>query len=210
MTRRNREIVQEIHRLRKEQEKNAQHLEPARRRTTTNPTLLSELQLLRQRRDELELRMSGLQESRRDLMVQLEGLMTMLKQVSPAASPRLGGRANTRHVKLQRNNSAPSRPSDDLSSVGGDVSQAFNCAVGAAVAGSASSLRNDLLLATDSVTSAMTSLVQQLNVADRSPQHMTSLAAGSRQHRRVVDELRSRIGRPVDDDVSDDESFVVD
>ena len=34
---------------------------------------------LRQRKDELEQRMSALQESRRELMVQLEGLMKLLK-----------------------------------------------------------------------------------------------------------------------------------
>lgn len=33
----------------------------------------------RQRKDELEQRMSALQESRRELMVQLEGLMKLLK-----------------------------------------------------------------------------------------------------------------------------------
>ena len=33
----------------------------------------------RQRKDELEQRMSSLQESRRELMVQLEGLMKLLK-----------------------------------------------------------------------------------------------------------------------------------
>lgn len=35
--------------------------------------------LFRQRKDELEQRMSALQESRRELMVQLEGLMKLLK-----------------------------------------------------------------------------------------------------------------------------------
>lgn len=35
--------------------------------------------LIRHRKDELEKRMSALQESRRELMVQLEGLMRLLK-----------------------------------------------------------------------------------------------------------------------------------
>ena len=48
-----------------------------------NPQLLAELKLLRQRKDELELRMSALQESRRELMVQLEGLMNLLKVSFP-------------------------------------------------------------------------------------------------------------------------------
>lgn len=54
---------------------------------TTHPLLLSLLRTLterlnvsfRQRKDELEQRMSSLQESRRELMVQLEGLMKLLK-----------------------------------------------------------------------------------------------------------------------------------
>ena len=45
----------------------------------TNPNVLAELKILRQRKDELEMRMSALQETRRELMVQLEGLMKLLK-----------------------------------------------------------------------------------------------------------------------------------
>ena len=44
-----------------------------------DPNLLTELRVLRQRKDELEMRMSALQETRRELMVQLEGLMKLLK-----------------------------------------------------------------------------------------------------------------------------------
>lgn len=44
-----------------------------------NPALMSELRALRQRRDELEGHLSSLQDSRRQLMVQLEGLMKLLK-----------------------------------------------------------------------------------------------------------------------------------
>lgn len=47
--------------------------------TTVDPNLLTELRVLRQRKDELEMRMSTLQETRRELMVQLEGLMKLLK-----------------------------------------------------------------------------------------------------------------------------------
>ena len=43
--------------------------------------LLTELRVLRQRKDELEMRMSALQETRRELMVQLEGLMKLLKVI---------------------------------------------------------------------------------------------------------------------------------
>lgn len=44
-----------------------------------NPALMSELRALRQRKDELETHLATLQDSRRQLMVQLEGLMKMLK-----------------------------------------------------------------------------------------------------------------------------------
>ncbi|KAM9574996.1 dystrobrevin alpha isoform 20-T23 [Guaruba guarouba] len=72
----NREILQEIQRLRLEHEQASQ---PTPEKAQQNPTLLAELRLLRQRKDELEQRMSALQESRRELMVQLEGLMKLLK-----------------------------------------------------------------------------------------------------------------------------------
>uniref|UniRef100_A0A9J7YJW0 Dystrobrevin, beta a n=1 Tax=Cyprinus carpio carpio TaxID=630221 RepID=A0A9J7YJW0_CYPCA len=72
----NREILQEIQRLRAEHE---QACQPTPERVQQNPTLLAELRQLRQRKDELEQRMSSLQESRRELMVQLEGLMKLLK-----------------------------------------------------------------------------------------------------------------------------------
>ena len=49
---------------------------------TRNPVLMAELRGLRQRRDELERRMAGLQSSRRELMSQLEGLMHLLRAVS--------------------------------------------------------------------------------------------------------------------------------
>uniref|UniRef100_A0A8C2CRT0 Dystrobrevin, beta a n=1 Tax=Cyprinus carpio TaxID=7962 RepID=A0A8C2CRT0_CYPCA len=73
----NREILQEIQRLRTEHE---QACQPTPERVQQNPTLLAELRQLRQRKDELEQRMSSLQESRRELMVQLEGLMKLLKE----------------------------------------------------------------------------------------------------------------------------------
>ncbi|KAM5218067.1 dystrobrevin alpha isoform 12-T41 [Hipposideros larvatus] len=76
----NREILQEIQRLRLEHEQASQ---PTPEKAQQNPTLLAELRLLRQRKDELEQRMSALQESRRELMVQLEGLMKLLKKFDP-------------------------------------------------------------------------------------------------------------------------------
>uniref|UniRef100_A0A8C5ATC8 Dystrobrevin, beta a n=1 Tax=Gadus morhua TaxID=8049 RepID=A0A8C5ATC8_GADMO len=71
-----REILEEIQRLRTEHDAACA---PSPDKGCTNPALLAELRLLRQRKDELEQRMSSLQESRRELMVQLEGLMKLLK-----------------------------------------------------------------------------------------------------------------------------------
>lgn len=72
----------EIQRLRLEQEQQAQtvfdHSQQQR-----NPVLMAELKLLRQRRDELELRMTALQDSRKELMIQLEGLMKLLRVSQP-------------------------------------------------------------------------------------------------------------------------------
>ena len=68
--------MQEIQRLRLEQKSCAEDLDNS---GSYNPTLLAELRLLRQRKEELETRMVSLQESRKDLMVQLENLMKLLK-----------------------------------------------------------------------------------------------------------------------------------
>ncbi|KAL4623968.1 dystrobrevin beta isoform X5 [Arapaima gigas] len=72
----NREMLQEIQRLRAEHEQ-ASRQTPEK--AQQNPTLLAELRHLRQRKDELEQRMSALQGSRRELVVQLEGLMRLLQ-----------------------------------------------------------------------------------------------------------------------------------
>lgn len=72
-------LLKEIRRLRDEHEEASR----SAAQIAQNPQLLAELKLLRQRKDELELRMSALQESRRELMVQLEGLMNLLKVSCP-------------------------------------------------------------------------------------------------------------------------------
>uniref|UniRef100_A0A5F9D6N3 ZZ-type domain-containing protein n=1 Tax=Oryctolagus cuniculus TaxID=9986 RepID=A0A5F9D6N3_RABIT len=130
----NREILQEIQRLRLEHEQASQ---PTPEKAQQNPTLLAELRLLRQRKDELEQRMSALQESRRELMVQLEGLMRLLKEEeqkqaaqaagSPHTSPTHGGgRPMPMPVRSTSAGSTPTHcPQDSLSGVGGDVQEAF-------------------------------------------------------------------------------------
>ncbi|XP_076769032.1 dystrobrevin alpha isoform X5 [Arvicanthis niloticus] len=154
----NREILQEIQRLRVEHEQASQ---PTPEKAQQNPTLLAELRLLRQRKDELEQRMSALQESRRELMVQLEGLMKLLKTQgagSPRSSP---SHTISRPIPMPiRSASACSTPThtpqDSLTGVGGDVQEAF-------AQSSRRNLRNDLLVAADSITNTMSSLVKELN-----------------------------------------------
>ncbi|CAB3988815.1 dystrobrevin beta-like isoform X1 [Paramuricea clavata] len=71
----NREILEEIRNLREVREAAADQPNG----TTTDPAQMEELKGLRQKKDELELRMSALQETRKELMSQLEGLMSILK-----------------------------------------------------------------------------------------------------------------------------------
>ncbi|KAJ8273000.1 hypothetical protein GJAV_G00096120 [Gymnothorax javanicus] len=163
----NREILQEIQRLRLEHEQ-ASQLPPDK--AQQNPTLLAELRLLRQRKDELEQRMSALQESRRELMVQLEGLMRLLKEeemknaTQGAGSPRSSpSHTISRPIPMPiRSGSASActtpthAPQDSLAGVGDDVQEAF-------AQGSRRNLRNDLLVAADSITNTMSSLVKELN-----------------------------------------------
>ncbi|XP_014046584.1 dystrobrevin alpha isoform X3 [Salmo salar] len=161
----NREILQEIQRLRVQHEQASQ---PPTGTAQQNPTLLAELRLLRQRKDELEQRMSALQESRRELMVQLEQLMLLLKEEerkqatqgpgSPRSSP---SHAVSRPIPMPTQSESagttPTQtPQDSLMGVGGDVQEAF-------AQGPRRNLRNDLLVAADSITNTMSSLVKELN-----------------------------------------------
>ncbi|XP_026880534.2 dystrobrevin, beta b isoform X5 [Electrophorus electricus] len=163
----NREILQEIQRLRLEHEQASQ---PTPEKAQQNPTLLAELRLLRHRKDELEKRMSALQESRRELMVQLEGLMRLLKDEeqktaqsggSPHSSP--SHSASCTMPMPIRSTSAGSTPThtpqDCLAGVGDDVLDAFSQGV-------PRNLRNDLLVAADSITNTMSSLVKELHSVD--------------------------------------------
>ncbi|XP_019901084.1 dystrobrevin alpha isoform X11 [Esox lucius] len=161
----NREILQEIQRLRVQHEQASQ---PPTVTAQQNPTLLAELRLLRQRKDELEQRMSALQESRRELMVQLEQLMLLLKEEerkqatqgpgSPRASPNhTVSRPIPMPTPSESAGTTPTHtPQDSLMGVGGDVQEAF-------AQGARRNLRNDLLVAADSITNTMSSLVKELN-----------------------------------------------
>ncbi|XP_037837785.1 dystrobrevin alpha isoform X7 [Kryptolebias marmoratus] len=162
----NREILQEIQRLRLQHEEASQ---PPPDKGQQNPTLLAELRHLRQRKDELEQRMSTLQESRRELMVQLEQLMMLLKLEeerkratqgpgSPRSSPsHTINRPIPTPIHSDSAGTTPTHtPQDSLMGVGGDVQEAF-------AQGPRRNLRNDLLIAADSITNTMSSLVKELN-----------------------------------------------
>ncbi|XP_015715248.1 dystrobrevin beta isoform X7 [Coturnix japonica] len=159
----NREILQEIQRLRLEHEQASQ---PTPEKAQQNPTLLAELRLLRQRKDELEQRMSALQESRRELMVQLEGLMKLLKEEEQKQAAQAAGSAHSspthgagRPLPMPvRSTSAGSTPTHGPQDIG-DVQEAFT-------QGTRRNLRNDLLVAADSITNTMSSLVKELHSAE--------------------------------------------
>nr|XP_053653124.1 dystrobrevin beta-like isoform X4 [Cherax quadricarinatus] len=169
---------------------------------SSNPTLVAELRVLRSHRHELESNLSYLQDSRKQLMQQLESLMKMLKNhqtspTTPNGSPKSPPFSTTgtvgssvmsdvpggTHVSTASSRSAPPTPShsaqvstlDSLSSLHVDglqsaVSSVFSSAGSSCTPDNSPddslasrSLRNDLLVAADSVTNAMSSLVRELN-----------------------------------------------
>ncbi|XP_063079717.1 dystrobrevin, beta a isoform X2 [Engraulis encrasicolus] len=189
----NREILQEIQRLRVEHEQ-ASH--PTPEKAAQNPTLLAELRLLRQRKDELEQRMSALQESRRELMVQLEGLMKLLKDEEQKQAAQAAGSPQTSPshaaarpipMPVRSSGSTPTHqphPQDSLTGVGGDVQEAF-------AQGARRNLRNDLLVAADSITNTMSSLVKELHSDDAAEEEEERLQNGkdrgkATSHRHMV------------------------
>ncbi|MPC26682.1 Dystrobrevin beta [Portunus trituberculatus] len=196
----NRDIMREINSLRNRVYVCRQQQERAE--GSTNPTLVAELRTLRSHRHELESNLSYLQDSRKQLMQQLESLMKMLKNhqtspTTPAGSPKsppfstsgsisssvLTSLASGTQGSTGSSRSAPPTPShtaqvstlDSLSSLHVDglqstVSSVFSSADSSCSADNSPddsiashSLRNDLLVAADSVTNAMSSLVRELN-----------------------------------------------
>jgi hypothetical protein len=165
----NRDIMSEICHLRQEQERQAQvvlsHSTAGAISQTRNPILIAELRNLRQRRDDLERRMSGLQSSRRELMLQLETLMTLLRTTA----------TSNRHVtpsgRVQLAITRGRQHTDQLATTGGSVIQAFRpTATVTSIPGcgydtlnAVCGMRNSLLVAADSVTDAVSSLVRELN-----------------------------------------------
>ncbi|XP_046387274.1 dystrobrevin beta [Ischnura elegans] len=178
----NREIMREIARLRRQQELEAAGVGNGGGGSMENPALVAELRALRRRKDELESHLGSLQDSRRQLMVQLEGLMKMLKnhQSSPRSTPNSSPRSTKSPPPppsapppapldaMQQAQAMQQPPQQQqqqmlLSSSQGGTSPTPSSS---GPPSSGRSLRNDLLVAADSVTNAMSTLVRELNSDD--------------------------------------------
>ncbi|XP_065656285.1 dystrobrevin beta isoform X5 [Hydra vulgaris] len=159
----NKFLLHQINQLKAEHEEtinNAQQL-------GCDPNLLTELRVLRLRKDELEMRMSALQETRRELMVQLEGLMKLLKnnQInSPRIVPRVSDEPRPSIVSITSNTS-----STLMRGVNGEVKEAFGKSGAKEVSDQmGDDLQADLLAAVEEVASAMTTVVTEIR-ADGTP-----------------------------------------
>jgi hypothetical protein len=159
---------------------------------TVDPVIMDELHLLREHKMDLEDKLNGLQDSRRHLMGQLEGLMRLLKvyiyitycfgikldnlnktltqvqQSSPNGT--LDSKTSNYSHTGSLHRSAPATPhhSDTYTSLTGELRSAFNNSSEFQSYSNeenimSRSLRNDLLMAADSVTNAMSTLVNELN-----------------------------------------------
>lgn len=169
----NREIMKEISRLRQEKQEN--EIRDTRLKSSGyypsssvsqqqyDPLLLTELAALRQRKEELESHLSALQESRRELMIQLEGLMKLLKNHGNLLAIPTSG-TNSASSTLNRNiGSSLSATTPTSASIQSDISSVSSTA------------NRDLLVAADSVTNAMSSLVKELNSKDETEELINEL-----------------------------------
>ncbi|XP_039437414.1 dystrobrevin beta isoform X2 [Culex pipiens pallens] len=203
----NKEIMREIQKLRRQQE--AEQVAPE------SPALMTELRALRQRKGELEGHLGALQDSRRQLMGQLEGLMRMLKnhqtqspRSTPNSSPRSGkspplpqgpqmpsqsrgpmqqnvpvhlqqSLLQQQQLQQQQQQQMMLNNHQDPGGMGhhqiGWMPNGNNAASasGMAARGGPGGGRNDLHYAADSVSSAMSSLVRELN-SDFEELHMAN------------------------------------
>ncbi|XP_053618169.1 dystrobrevin beta-like isoform X1 [Plodia interpunctella] len=204
----NREIMREIARLRRQQEAEAS---AGGASGGSAPPLVSELRALRQRKDELEGHLSSLQESRKHLMQQLQGLMRMLKtqQSSPRSTPNSSPRS-TKSPPLPGAQPQPSAPEREGPGRGAVRSAPQTPSLGEreridmthSLGGMESmgernfhqnqqrptnmgidnrNLRSDLLYAADSVTNAMSTLVRELNSEGSDTED--TIKGESRKHR---------------------------
>lgn len=186
----NQEILREISRIRREQELEeaidlSDSLASASGGGARPVLLMEELAVLRQRKDELEEQLTALQDSRKHLMVQLESLMKMIKnqQLSPRSSPSsaspsrgkspqtsLGGLTEsaqgsmhmlaTLQLQAAAGNDSSPLSTDEITAATDEES------VSDRLANLNIHWRKDLFSAADSVTDAMSSLVNEYNDDD--------------------------------------------
>lgn len=159
----NREIMKQISKLRNEKQDNdmrdsrlisENYFSANVSQTQMDPILMTELVAMRQRKEELESHLSALQDSRRQLMVQLEGLMKLLKNHGNLLAVPHSAPASASSTLNRKIGSLATTPTSD--SMMSDISSATT----------ASHVNRDLLVAADSVTNAMSSLVKELNSED--------------------------------------------
>ncbi|XP_057303270.1 dystrobrevin beta-like isoform X2 [Hydractinia symbiolongicarpus] len=172
---RNKSLLSEIRLLKAEHEEAIQNAQ----QMGCDPNLLTELHALRQRKDELEMRMSALQETRRELMVQLEGLMKLLKHNqmnSPRHVTRVASGAGLSEMASKRPSGPPAGGNSLLMrGVNGEVKEAFGKTT-VKEGSCGQDLRVDLMTAVEEVTTAMTSVVKELKDGGRTTtsSHATS------------------------------------
>jgi hypothetical protein len=113
LEKKNREIMRNIHQLREQSRQQQQrfgHLGGAAAAGSQEPSLLSELEELRIHKEDLELRLSELQSTRRDLMQELQELMKLLK-----VDPYGGQPQGLQSMSVQHNSDLLCPPSSGIS-----------------------------------------------------------------------------------------------
>ncbi|GAV04554.1 hypothetical protein RvY_14821 [Ramazzottius varieornatus] len=158
---RNREILREIARMRREQMTNSQILHSSSRPMSSSVNLLNELKALRLRKDELESHMIHLRDNRKHLMDQLEIWMKRLKVSHSSRSPPTS-------LASPRSQSASGRKYSTLPRMGHRSPTPQLTLAERSQHGGSQNWQADLLSAADSVTNAMKSLVRELNSEDDS------------------------------------------
>lgn len=152
---RNRELMTEIARIRQE------GIGIRRDERALNPTeamYVSELSALRLRKEELELHLTALQESRKELLIQLEGLMRLLKNHGSLLSSSTPASANSTLTRPDR------RDKPYATSTMSSTASAKSDMSGAASDDERS--HRQIQTAADAMTNAMSSLVRGLNSED--------------------------------------------
>ncbi|KRY73833.1 Dystrobrevin-1, partial [Trichinella pseudospiralis] len=179
LEKKNREILREIHRLQAMQ--SATNLSMMSTSAVGENGATAELDNLRLRKTELEIRMQQLQDTRKDLLMQLEGLMKVLKTQLPRDnSPRSLLQANNNDADLKAKDLGNVNDADPSSLCGGTYSrlaqQFLPSSPYSSFGPKKSSLQSDLLSAADSITNTMTSLVQELNTAETEAEEQNGTA----------------------------------